>query len=426
MAHSRWIQELMKQGPAKISPKKPLARTKVTHASIKDRKRWVLALAAIFFVSATFIEWHYALIESRVFAHLDRSLTFWMEPGPSTHMERAGTGPYDERLGIANLNAVVTHLQNSGYDIAAQARVSPLARTLASVGLSGIYHEKTQAGLRIEDRQGTKLFEARYPQRIYPDYRAIPPLVVKTLLFIENRQLQNASLPRQNPAIEWTRTGKAVLDLAVHTVDRKHSISGGSTLATQLEKMRHSPGGQTGSVGEKIRQVAAASLRSYLDGTDTREVRQQIIRDYVNSIPLAATPSQGEIFGLADGLSAWYGADFHKVNQLLRSGEGGGPRGLDTQLSLQQARAYRQVLSLFLAMRAPGWYLIRRPDLLKIQTDRYLRALASDGVISLRLRDLALISPLHPRPDSNPSAASARTGSANFVSNKAQNAIRST
>ena len=95
-------------------------------------------------------------------------------------------------------------------------------------------------------------------------------------------------------------------------MDRKHSIIGGSTLATQLEKMRHSPGGRTGSVKEKARQVAAASLRSYLDGVDTRETQRRIIRDYLNSMPLAATPAQGEVIGLGDGLNAWYGADFSR------------------------------------------------------------------------------------------------------------------
>jgi membrane peptidoglycan carboxypeptidase len=381
------------------------------------RQRWILAvLAVIFLAIVAIIELRSAPIESRLFAIIDRRLTFRLEPGPSPEVQQPGDGPYDERLGFSSLADFTAHLQQNGYRITAQARVPGPAHTLARLGLYGIYHEKTQAGLKIEDRDGDPLFDARYPDRIYPEFRNVPPLVVSTLLFIENRRLHDASHPEQNPAIEWGRMGKAMLDLAVHTVDRKHSIIGGSTLATQLEKMRHSPGGRTGSVREKIRQVASASLRSYLDGTDTREARQRIIRDYVNSIPLAATPAQGEVIGLGDGLQAWYGADFATVNELLCADEA----SLDERASLERARAYREVLSLFLALRAPGWYLVRHPDLLKIQTNRYLRALAASGVISPRLRDLALRSGQEPHPEP------VRKGTTNFVSNKAPDAVRST
>ena len=120
---------------------------------------------------------------------------------------------------------------------------------------------------------------------------------------------------------------------------------------------------------EKARQVAAASLRSYIDGLDTRETQRRIIRDYLNSMPLAATPAQGEVIGLGDGLRAWYGADFSQVNQLLSANEA----NLDGPTSVARARAYREVLSLCLALRAPGFYLVEHPDQLRIQTDRYLR-----------------------------------------------------
>ena len=382
----------------------------------RRQRRLVAVSGLIFLALIAVIELRSAPIEARLFAIIDRRLTFRMEPGASPEVQRSGDGPYDERLGFSNLADFTTHLQQNGYSITAQARVPGPARTLARLGLYGIYHEKTQAGLKIEDSEGAPLFDARYPDRIYPEFRNVPPLVVNTLLFIENRRLHDASHPEQNPAIEWGRMGRAMIDLAVHTVDRKHSMIGGSTLATQLEKMRHSPGGRTGSVTEKVRQVASASLRSYLDGVDTRETRERIIRDYVNSIPLAATPAQGEVIGLGDGLQAWYGADFAKVNELLCADEA----SLDEQASLERARAYREVLSLFLALRAPGWYLVRHPDLLKTQTNRYLRALAAGGLISPRLRDLALRSALDPHPEP------VRKGTANFVSNKAPDAVRST
>jgi membrane peptidoglycan carboxypeptidase len=377
-------------------------------------QRWALGGAVVLLTIIGIVEVRSAPIESHVFRKIDKWLNFRLQPGPG-HLEKPGAGPYDETLGFSHLANFIARLQHNEYTITAQAGVPRLARVLAAVGLSSIYHEKTQAGLSITDREGAPLFEARYPARIYPEFGAIPPLLVNTILFIENRQLLDDSHPQRNPAIEWERQGRAVIDLGIHTLDRKHSIIGGSTLATQLEKLRHSPGGRTGSVKEKARQVAAASLRSYLDGVDTRQMQRQIIRDYLNSMPLAATPAQGEVSGLGDGLRAWYGADFSHVNQLLSADEA----NLDPRTSVARARAYREALSLCLALRAPGWYLVEHPDQLRIQTDRYLRALADSKIISPSLRDLALASNPKPRPDSVEREA------ANFVSNKAPDAIRS-
>jgi membrane peptidoglycan carboxypeptidase len=386
-------------------------------SAIHRRRAWaVTVLAVLVFTPFAVLELRSSWIESRLFSMIDRRVTFSLKAGPSSDLQRPSPGPYDQRLGFSNLADLVARLRKNGYEVTGQARVSETALALTLLGLSPIYHEKSQAGLRIDDRAGIPFFEAGYPVRIYPEFRAIPPLVVNTLLFIENRQLQDRSSPERNPAVEWERLTKAVLDLAIHTVDRKHPMIGGSTLATQLEKMRHSPGGRTNSVSEKIRQVASASLRAYLDGIDTRGAQQRIICDYINSIPLAATPAQGEVIGLGDGLQAWYGADFDSVNHLLSANED----TLDSADMEERARAYREVLSLIVALRAPTWYLSHHPDVLALQTDRYLRLLAAKGVISTRVRDLALRSRQEPRPQPLPE----RTG--NFVPYKAPNLIRST
>ena len=199
--------------------------------------------------------------------------------------------------------------------------------------------------------------------------------MVHTLLFIENRHLLNRNEPNRNPAIEWGRLAHAMLDLGLHKVDRHHSVIGGSTLATQLEKLRHSPEGRTHSPAEKLRQIASATLRSYLDGPQTLNAQRDVIRDYINSIPLSATPGHGEVIGLGDGLAVWYGADFDEVNRLLEAPE---DRWKPEQMD-RQARAYRQVLSLFLALREPSNYLVRNPNALASETDRYLRALCEEG-----------------------------------------------
>ena len=76
----------------------------------------------------------------------------------------------------------------------------------------------------------------------------MPSLVANSLLFIENRELLDVSQPYRNPAVEWERLGRAVVDRVRHWLHPEVSGgSGGSTLATQMEKFRHSPDGRTRS-----------------------------------------------------------------------------------------------------------------------------------------------------------------------------------
>ncbi|MDD5273829.1 MAG: transglycosylase domain-containing protein, partial [Methylovulum sp.] len=260
-------------------------------------------------------------------------------------------------------------------------------------GLFAVYHEKTQAGLRILDRRNQLVFKAVYPAYGYPSFEAIPPVILNTLLFIENRELLNEQNVQVNPAIEWDRLGFATLQLMAHKLGATSTVPGGSTLATQIEKYRHSPNGYTNSIVDKFRQMSTASVRAYLLGPDTRAMRQEIALSYLNSMPLAATPKSGEIHGLGDGLAAWFGADFNEINKLLS------PRALAVRhVSPQQAQAYRQVLGILLSQRRPTYLLGHGFEALQNLTDSYLRVLAEKGLISNALRDAALREAT-PRPD---------------------------
>ena len=67
--------------------------------------------------------------------------------------------------------------------------------------------------------------------------------------------------------------------------------------------------------------MASASIRAYQPGLVTMARRMQIALDYINTVPLAATPQAGEIHGIADGLNAWFGVDAMQVNRLLQDAE---------------------------------------------------------------------------------------------------------
>ena len=385
-------------------------------AILTSRRGKLLVVAAAvggFTVVLIGAELHTSWIQARVFTALAQAMTFEL-----AHETAGGiaspAGPYDQRLGYTRLQVFTRRLTSRGYAVAGEARVSPPFHKAMARGLFPIFSEKTQAGLRVADRDDRTLYEARVPEHAYSRFDAIPPLVVDTLLFIENQSLLNTDRPHHNPAVEWDRLAQAGISFGIHALDPDSPLVGGSTLATQLEKVRHSPNGVTTSVREKLRQIVSASARAYLDGEDTLEARRQIIVDYLNSIPLAAIPGEGEITGLLDGLWAWYGVDLERVNALLAADA----TALSGGEKLERAHVYRQVLSLLLALRRPSYYLLTDQPGLAALTDRYLSVLRDRNVISdaLSQQALAQLPVLRRRaPDRQP---------VSFVDRKAVNAIR--
>jgi len=346
---------------------------------------------------------------------INKQLGFNLKSGASSSIRFPDHGPYDQRLGYTLLPDEIARLQRSGFKITAQADFSPMmTRLVDDYGLFPPYKEKVQAGLRVVDHSNQPMFSAAYPTYGYPNFEAIPPLVLNTLLFIENRELLSENHININPAIEWDRLGFASLQMMAKKLGADINVPGGSTLATQLEKYRHSPNGITESIIEKIRQMVSASIRTYMLGPDTREMRRQFALAYLNSMPLAATPKLGEIHGLGDGLSAWFNADFNKVNQLLSQ------KAINSaeKITPQQAQAYRQVLSILLSQRRPSYLLGPGYDALKDLTDSHLRILAAQGVISAALRDAALQASIVRLPKSDEAPA------AFMVGRKTQNVLR--
>lgn len=380
----------------------------------RPSRRWLWPLGILLALIAAVIA-AYELIASplqaQFIARYGERLKFWLADGPSDSIRFPASGPHDIRLGYVGLPDFIARLERDGFRVTRQARISPEMARLDDLGLYLPYHEKTVAGLDVRDCQGHSLYTVRYPRQAYASFEAIPPVVANTLLFIENRELLDPNHPQRNPAVEWDRLAQAVLEKAMQVVDPKRNVPGGSTLATQIEKYRHSPDGLTLTATDKLRQMASASLRAYLDGPDTRVTRQRIVLDYLNSVPLAAAPGFGEVHGLAEGLKAWFDLDFDQVSRLLAR----------PAATPEAARAYKHVLGLLVSQRKPSWYLLAGRDNLDRQVDVHLRLLADAGVITPAFRDLAL------REHIRFTDGHKRTGNgraANYVEQKAANAIR--
>ncbi|SAK86892.1 glycosyl transferase family protein [Caballeronia calidae] len=348
---------------------------------------WLFAIACVLIcvvaAQMTQTEMRTSQRQARYLSELGREIGFSLDDGPSASIRYPAAGPYDVRLGYASLPSFEERLTARGFAVTAQARGSAAMLAMADKGLFLPYDEKDRAGLTLLDARGTTLFSASSPGLVYDDFDSIPPVIVSALLFIEDRNLLDEREPNRNPAIDWGRFGRAVFDQGVRIFDRHAPQPGGSTLATQIEKFRHSSGGRTASAPEKLRQIASASVRAYLDGPQTMPGRRQLVVRYLNSVPLAARPGIGEISGLPDGMAAWYGRDFDEYNRILNA-------PISAETLDEQALAFKQALSLMIAQRAPSRFLrAGNADLARL-TDSYLRLLGANGIIAPALRDAAL------------------------------------
>ncbi len=347
---------------------------------------WLLlagALVASVLATLLVAEARSSRFQSQELSRYAATLTWTLAPGRSERLIAPTHGPFDERLGYTRLPLFQERLMERDFLIERQARFSPALMDYVNHGFFPPYGEKTRAGLTLESCTGEDLYVYRHPGRHFPHFASIPPLMLEMLLFIENRQLLDASAPHANPAVDWPRFARAALSQASRALEVSDQSAGGSTLATQIEKYRHSPGGRTDTPMEKLRQMVSASVRGYRHGPETLSARQDIALDYLNSVPLAAAPGHGEVHGLADGLWVWFGADPDEISRLLVP-DFSGPDALE-----RRGLAVRQVLALMIAQRRPSWYLRGGREALERLTDSHLRRLASEGLLPAELSEAA-------------------------------------
>ncbi|ERS91224.1 transglycosylase domain-containing protein [Halomonas sp. PBN3] len=358
-------------------------------AKPRRRRRWpwlllILMLAAGAVAGLVVAEVRSSEWQSRELSRYAAGLTYTLAPGPSDRWQPPHHGPFDERLGYTRLPDFQRRLLQRDFTVEAQARLSPAMMRYVARGFFPPYQEKTRAGLDLESCSGAPLYRFRQPGHHYADFDAVPLLALAMLLFIEDRGLLDTESPHANPAVDWPRFARAALSQVGEALDLPGQSAGGSTLATQIEKYRHSPGGLTHSPTEKLRQMVSASVRGYRDGPETLTQRRRIALDYLNSVPLSAALGHGEVHGLGDGLAVWFGADVAATNRLLREALATDAPGAEHGL------AVRRTLALMIAQRRPSGYLMTRRDALEELTDAHLTLLAREGLLSPALRDAAL------------------------------------
>jgi membrane peptidoglycan carboxypeptidase len=340
---------------------------RIQHTS---RRRWTATIAIGLVVAAAGLELRTAALEARLLSKIASDMKYTVEPGPSSRIVFPHGGPLDERRGYSRLPDFSKRLESRGFQITAQARHSSALAMASSFGIAPPYSEAPVAGLVILGQDGKPIYDATAGRKGLARFGDVPPDVVRSLLYIENRELDREGSPYSNPAVDWVRFGKAMLLYSASRIGIPTSVEGGSTLAVQLEKYRHAEGGRTGSGVDKLRQMLSASLRVYKDGPVTTADRSRIVLDYINTMPLAGAPGYGEVAGLEQGLRVWFGLDPKNVY-----------KGLASHSPTKRAKALKPVLALLCAVRAPSRYLIADHDALNDRVNAYAGLLAREGIL---------------------------------------------
>jgi membrane peptidoglycan carboxypeptidase len=298
-------------------------------------------------------------------------LTYQQQSGAASQISFPDAGPFDKRFGYNQIPQWSDKLLQSGFNITTQSQFSDSLQQYTSLGFYPPFVEKNSAGLIIKGCKQEAIYRSKAPAMQFDNLHDIAPLIVQSLLFVEDRTLLSPEHLHANPVLNLPRLGAAVWSQLQRAAGIPAVAAGGSTLATQLEKYRHSSQGFTSDVGDKFRQLVSASVRAYQHGVDTSASRRNIVLSYINTVPLAATPAYGEVNGMGEGLYAWFGADPVRVNKLLRQP---GP------YTDEQGQALKQVMALIVAQRRPSYYLVQgRADLEQL-SNRHLNLMQQQGV----------------------------------------------
>jgi hypothetical protein len=126
-------------------------------------------------------------------------------------------GPYDKRLGYAHAQMLGEVVSGNGFPLKFEEIAWPKHEILG-IELDPIYDEKWQAGLRIVDNSNGTVHESVYPQQGYADFKSIPPLIVNSLAFVENREILEEHPRTWNPVIEYERFASALLGRGIKAV----------------------------------------------------------------------------------------------------------------------------------------------------------------------------------------------------------------
>jgi hypothetical protein len=173
------------------------------------RKSLWWCAAVLLFVGIAVIEIRTSFVQSWVFTRTNERVFYNLADGRSPAIVFPRPAPFDDRRGYSKLGVFQSRLEAEGYRVTQQVRQSPAMRRLLSQGISPPYIEPPETGMDIGGADGVPLFRYAQSDFLFKELDEIPQLLVKTLLFLENRDLDRPASSWQNPVIEWDRLFKA-------------------------------------------------------------------------------------------------------------------------------------------------------------------------------------------------------------------------
>ena len=247
--------------------------------------------------------------------------------------------------------------------------MSEATAQLASFRISPPYREKPSGGLVVRGASGA-VMSTRGPESCCSS-------ATRTC-----RRSSSTACSSSRTASSWGKRTRGTILRSTGSASRKLRLlyigrglglplatEGGSTLATQIEKLRHSPGGRTSSPLDKLRQVTGASLKAYRYGPDTGAYRRDIVVDYLNSMPLRRCRTVARCADWAKVCKPWFGLGLDDVRRSL----------LDHGITEQKVATYKAVLALLCAVREPTRLLVQDRVALEGRVDAYTTTARHDG-----------------------------------------------
>ena len=238
-----------------------------------------LAAALILLGWAAAHEAETSSLQSLFVSRAVKDMTFAVEPGPSTAIRFPEAGPYDRRLGYAQLPSFIDRLTARHFVVESQARQSPLLGRFIDAGGYPVYHEEFAGRSGAERPCRDAARSGALSGAAYPSFDAVPSLVAHTLRFIEDRYLLDPDHPNRNPAVEWRRFGMAALGRAGSSSPRPRRAAAAARWRPRSRNSAIRRAGGPGRRRESCGRWSTASARTYPDGPDTLPPRQQIVTD---------------------------------------------------------------------------------------------------------------------------------------------------
>lgn len=288
--------------------------------------------------------------------------------------------------------------------IAGMARPETTGRTWKDRNVLGlrlypIYESKIQAGLKITDEQGEKIWESPFPEKAYKNFETLPKSLVEMLLYVENRALLGDHPKTWNHTVEVPRMIVAIAynvgNIFTSPFGFKFDRAGGSTLAIQLEKILYTLNSRTTTWGDKGRQIFTAATRRYMEIDNPAISIRKTILNYINVAPMAAHKKFGEVIGFSEAFEDHFGIDIDEANRILNIPQ----NELHGDDLVAAGKVYRAALSLIMALQRPDDYLNKRPEVMHARVNAFLKngdgrqLLVESGIITPELADVILATP---------------------------------